>query len=337
VVTLASAAPGPPVRRAAFALLAAFALAACGGGDRTPSVPDAVGRHPAVTPRQAVQILANVDAAVVRGMTARDATQFSGRVVGPEREALAAAIKVQTLLKLNPTSPPAPSKPRLLTTTAGAWPRWFIVAGSNPSAPTPLLRVLYSADPRSPYGLWSQLDLLPGDSLPEAASPTTGAIALAADAAGLVQSPNVVIAHYTDLLNRGDVSAYHNEFSADQFRTELNNQLKTDRAAAGSIGVGSVTSSHHVAPGPVFALATVDAGAVVIGRVDQKYVVTVARGKGSVQLDQELAALAGRAGVGTRLERTAVQTLAFYVPKAGGAGKITLLAASKADVAATGS
>jgi hypothetical protein len=320
-----------------FTMLAVLALAACGGGDLTPSTPDAVGVHPAVTPRQAVQILANVDAAVVRGMNARDVTQFAGRVVGPERDALAAAIKVQAVLKLSPTAPPAPSKPRLLTTTAGPWPRWFMVAGSNPSEPTPLLRLLYSPDPRSPYGLWSQLDLLPGDTLPDVASPTTGAVRLAADASGLVASPSAVITHYTDLLNRGDASAYRNDFSADQFRTELNNQLKTDRAAAGSIGVGAVMSSHSVAPGPVFALATVNGGALVIGRVDQKYMVTVTRGRGSVQLDQQLAALAGRVAVGVRLERTAAQTLAFYVPRAGSAGKVTLLAASKADIAASGS
>jgi hypothetical protein len=328
-----------PYRRAAelIALSAVLGLTACGGGDRTPAAPDAVGVHPAVTPRQAVQILANVDAAVVRGVTARDAAQFAGRVVGPERETLTAAIKVQTVLKQSPTAPPAPTKPRLMTTISGPWPRWFIVAGSNPSAPTPLLRVLYSPDPRSPYGLWSQLDLLPGDTLPEVASPTTGAVRLSGDASGLVQTPAAVIAHYAELLTRGDASAYRNDFSADQFRTELNNQLKTDRAAVGSVGVGSVSSVHTVSPGPVFALATVDGGALVIGRVDQKYMVTVTRGKGSVQLDPQLAALAGRSAVGAHLERTAVQTLAFYVPKAGSPGKVTLLAASKTDVAATGS
>ena len=37
------------------------------------------------------------------------------------------------------------------------------------------------------------------------------------------------------------------------------------------------------------------------------------------------------------LVRTAVQTLAFYVPRAGSTAKVTLVAASKMDVAATGS
>ena len=100
-------------------LLAAGLLAGCGNGERTPVTPSAVGVHPAVTPRQAVQILANVDAAVVRGVSARDIAQFGGRVVGPERETLAAAIKVATVLKQNPVPPATPSKPRLLTTASG--------------------------------------------------------------------------------------------------------------------------------------------------------------------------------------------------------------------------
>lgn len=330
---------GPHRRRTALlaALLAGAVLAGCGDGSRTPSGTEPVGAHPAVTPRQAVQILANVDAAVVRGTTARDAAQFAGRVVGPEREVLIASIKVATVLKQSPVAPPAPSKPRLLVTTAGAWPRWFLAAGPNPSAPTPLVRVLYSADPRSPYGLWTQLSLLPGAMLPEVASPTVGAAQLAPDATGLVRSPATVIAHYTELLNRGDASAYLKEFAPDQFRTELNQQLKSDRAAFASTAVGAVTSAHSIPPGPVFALATVDGGAIVIGRIDQKYRVAVAPGKGSVQLDSELAALVGRASVSTRLERTAVQTLAFYVPPAGSTAPVSLIAASKTDIAATGS
>jgi hypothetical protein len=312
-------------------------ITACGAGPMTPSSPEAGGVHPGVTPRQAVQVLGIVDAVLVRASTARDATLFGNRVIGPAKEAMAASIKVQSALKMAPYTPASPSKPRLLLTAAGAWPRWFLAAGTSPSSPTPVLRVLYSQDPRSPYAMWTQMNLLPGATLPEIAPPTIGAQPLAPSVAGLVRTPAVVLSHYAEVLGRGEASDYQNEFAPDDFRTQLTDQLGRDRAAFSSIDVGVVTSQYSVAPDGPLSMATTDGGALVIGRIDQLYQVVVAKDKGSVALDQQLAALAGRATVTTQLQRTAAQTFAFYVPKAGGGGKVVLLAASKSDTGATGS
>jgi len=92
-----------------------------------------------------------------------------------------------------------------------------------------------------------------------------------------------------------------------------------------------------VVPGAVFAMPTQDGGALVVGRVDERYTATVTPGKGSVRLEPALAVLAGRTTVAQKLDRRSVEVLAFHVPRAGTADKITLVAASKADVAATGS
>jgi len=319
------------------ASLLAAALGGCSAVPATPSDPDPGGAHPVVTPRQAVQILGTLDASLLRAAAAKDAAQFDGRVVGPEQQVLTASYKVLRTLGQPAVAPPAPSRPRLLLPTAGGWPRWFVAAGASPNTPTPVLRVMWSTNARAPYGLWSQLNLLPGVTLPEVASPTVGAAALGSDVAGLVQTPVAVLMHYTELLNRGDASAYRSQFAADEYRTQLNEQLKSDRAAFSSKAVGVVVAEHTVSRDPVFALATMDGGALVIGRVDQKYSVTVAAGKGSVRLDQQLAALAGVQTVSKKLDRTAVETLAFYVPRAGSTAPIALLAASKGDVAATAS
>ena len=128
--------------------------------------------------------------------------------------------------------------------------------------------MLYSSD-RVPRTGCGRSSISAGATLPEVPPATTGAVRLASDAGGLQATPATVLAHYTDLLNRGTASVYGAEFSPDQFRTELYNQLGTDRAAVASIGVGTVMAVHTVPPGPVFALATVDGGALVIGRADQ--------------------------------------------------------------------
>jgi hypothetical protein len=320
--------------------LLALVTAACGGGTQTPSDPDVGGVHAVVTPGQALQVLGSVDAALVRASAARDVTTLQGRALGPIKETVTASVIVQAGLKQAPSSLPAPTQPRLMLPLSGRWPRWFLAAGSTPASPTPLLRVLLSPDPRSPYGLWAQLNLLPGASLPEIAPPTDGAAALSPTATGLAATPADALARYTDLLNRGDASSYAKDFTVDTFRSQLTTQLGADRKAFESVDLGDVMASHALAKDAPFALRTRDGGALVIGRIDQTWTVTIAAGKGSAKLDPALAVLVGKPSISQRLERHAVEVVALYVPKAGaGAGaaeKITLLAASKSDVSATG-
>ena len=329
------------LRRTALAV-AAVALAvtasACGTDARVPPAPDPGGAHIAVTPRQAVQILASVDAALVRAVEARDPAQAGARATGPARDALAASITVQAALKQTPSVPPAPGTPRLMLTLAGPWPRWFLAAGASPASSTPLLEVLRSADARSPSGLWGQLRLLPGAVLPEVASATVGSPVLTADSGGgLAATPKDTLTRYADLLNRGDQSTWSAAFTPDAYRKELTEQLGRDRQAFQSQGVGEVLAEHTVVPDVLFAMPTKDGGALVIGRVDQRYTATVTPGKGSVRLEPPLAALAGRTSFARTLERRSVEVLAFHVPRAGTADKISLVAAGKTDVAVTGS
>ena len=317
-------------------ILAAALLAGCGGDVRTPSTPDRVGPHTVVTPRQAVMILGAVDAALVRAATARNIAAAGDRTIGPEREALTATIRVQSGLKQAPIAPAAPTRPRLLLTRGEGWPRWFMAAGSTPASASPVLRLLQSPDARLPYGLWAQLQLLPGVSLPEVASATGGADPVAPTAGGLVRTPTDVLVRYTDLLNRGDASTYRGDFAPDAFRHELDRQLASDRKLFSAARAGQVADLHKFAPVGPFALPTLDGGALVVGRIDQRYQVTVAPGRGAVQLDPPLAALAGRQVVTKRVDRWSVEVLAFYVPKAGSSSKIRLIAASRTDVAAVG-
>lgn len=325
------------VTRTVGAVVLAVVLAACGGGERTPSTPSHAGPHTVVTPRQAVMILGAVDAALVQASTARNVAAAGDRVTGPAKESLTATIRVQTGLKQTPTAPAAPTKPRLLLPRAEGWPRWFMAAGATPASASPVLRVLQSPDARHPYGLWAQLQLLPGAALPEIAPATVGADPVPPTGAGLIPPPAQVLVRYTDLLNRGDASAFTAEFAPDAYRHELNQQLASDRKLFSAARAGQVTALHKFAPVGPFAIPTLDGGAVVVGRVDQRYQVTVAPGRGAVRLDPPLAALAGRQVVTKRLDRWSVEVLAFHVPKAGSRSKITLIAASRTDVAAAGS
>ena len=316
------------------------------------SGPAAPQPYPAVLPQQAQRITDAVDAALASARTALDPTSAGARVVGPARDALTARLKVAAVrhpaaADLAAAVGPALTVSRLVVPQAGPWPRWFLAAGTSPAVPTPALRLYLSADARSPYGLWGQLNLLPGATLPEPAgasgSGASGAPMLAPTAGGLAMTPEQVAIRYADVLNRGPASAFAGAFTADTYRTQLNARLGSDRAAIVKSGVATLVSAHSTVPGAVYAVQTADGGALVVVALRQDYRVLVTRGKGAVTADPDLAALAGRSTFSVRLDRIASEVLAFHVPpappagQAGQAAQVQLVAAGKADVSATGS
>lgn len=327
----------PPGVRAGMAAAAVAVLLAGCGGARTPSAPDDAGQHTVVTPRQAIMITAAVDAALVRAATAKDAGAAGERAIGPARESLAASIVVATAAKQPVTAPAGPNRPRLLLTRAEAWPRWFVVAGPTAASATPVVRVLHSQEARRPYGLWGQLQLLPGATLPETASATVGLVPAGADAKGYLRTPGEVLTRYVDVLNRGTGSTYAADYAPDAYRAELAQQLAADRKLVAAARAGEFTTRHTLVKDAMFVLPTRDGGALVIGRVDQLYQLSVTPGRGAVRLDAPLAALARRQVVTKRLQRRSIELLAFHVPRAGSRDRVTLVAASRTDVAATGS
>ncbi len=327
-------------RTVAPLVVAAAALSACGSGPTLTARPAADVPHAVVVPRQAERVLDAVDTAVSTATARREAPALTPRVVGPARDQLAAGIAVQRALKAPGAAAPDVGRSRLLLPRAGGWPRWFVAAGQAQGQPTPVVRVLLSPSARAPYALWAQMALLPGAALPEVADPAGAQVLRPAAPAGLVRSPQDVVAAYARVLTAaraGAGGADADLFTPDAFRSELATQLAADRRALGARDVAEVTSVHRPADSGVLALRTADGGALVVAALQQQYVVTVGRGKGSVTLDRPTAALFGKDTVARQLRRTSVETLAFSVPPAGNPGKVRLIAASKADIRATGS
>lgn len=315
--------------------LVAGTLAACGGTET--GDPQAEGPHAAVVPGQADQILAAVDAALARAYQARNPRLLGARVVGPASRILAARLTVAAKEKKALPPPGTFALKRLVLPAAGDWPRWILAAGTLPGQPTPVLRVLRSLTAREPYGLWGDLTLLPGASLPTLASPFAGTPLLPpAVTTGLVRAPSAIVTDYAAALMSSTPSATGNRFAPDQFREQVAGQLAADRRTLAAGGVARVDASHRPSADGLVSLRTQDGGALVVGALEQLYTVTVRGGAGQVTLDADLAALAGVARIGRSLQRTSVETLAFRVPPAGG-GPVSLLAAAKGDVSAVGS
>jgi hypothetical protein len=314
--------------------LATGVLAACGGPDVGTVATEPA--HPAVVPAQAERVLAAVDTTLDRAFAARNPRLLGLRATGPAARAMTARLTVAS--KLGRTVPaPAPLVlRRLVLPAAGGWPRWFLAAGQVAGQPTPVIRVLRSLGAREPFGLWGELSLLPGASMPGLASPQTGTPVLAAGAAqGLVLPPAEVLTRYAKALTTTTSGGQAQGFAADQFREQVAGQLAADRRTLG--GIADVDTLHRPSADGLLALRTADGGALVVAALEQLYKVRVRKpGRGAVTLDTDLAALAGVPRVGHALQRTSVELLAFQVPPTG-KGQVRLVAAAKGDVSAIGS
>jgi hypothetical protein len=314
--------------------LAGGLLAACGQAEA--GTPAADPTHPALAPAQAERVLTSVDASLDRAFTARNPRLLATRATGPAARTLKARLTVAAKLGRRVPAPGPLILRRLVLPVPAGWPRWFVAAGEVTGQPTPVVRVLRSMSAREPFGLWGELSLLPGASLPALATPQAGTPVLAPTGAqGLVAAPADVLADYAKALTATTRTADAQRFSPDQFREQVAGQLAADRRTLGRIA--AVDTLHRPSSDGLLALRTADGGALVVAALEQLYKVRVRRpGVGSVTLDTDLAALAGVPRVGRSLQRTSVELLAFQVPPAGG-GQVKLVAAAKGDVSAVGS
>lgn len=312
----------------------AAALTACSRVET--GTPSAEPATPAVLPGQARHVLDQVDVALARAVPAKNARLLGTRVTGPASREWNARLTVAAARKQRLAAPATLQVKRLILPAVNPWPRWFLAAGSSAGEPTPVLRVFRSLTARNPYGLWGELSLLPGASLPDLASPLTGTPVVApGDGTGLVAAPSAVVAGYARALTAGSTTA--SQFAPDQFREQVAGQTAEDRRKLSSKGIADVANQHRPSADGLVALRTQDGGALVVAALEQLYDVKVRAGAGTVAIaDADLAALAGTSSIDRSLRRTAVETLAFRVPPAGG-GVVTVIAAAKADVTAVGS
>ncbi|WP_246855012.1 hypothetical protein [Cellulomonas sp. Y8] len=321
----------------AVAVVAALGLAACANPVPEPT-PDAVPAvpPPALTVAQSTDVLDQVGTVLAAGDEALDASGLGARLVGP-----ALAIRSAEYVRATATNGERP--PVVIPTTAQttitpdttSWPRTQMVVTTQPDdLQAPLLLVLMQDGPRDPYRLWSWARLGPSVQMPPTATPEEGSEPVAADdGTSLLLSPTEAMAQYADVLTNGDASAAAATFPADFFRTAITEAR--NQTAASLQAVASVAETVSPEAGAVTALRTADGGAIVVGQLTT--VTTVTLSQGSITLNDPFdAALAGKGSVSSNLVRTWTDVVAMYVPPAGGAQQVTVLAAEHARTAVTG-
>jgi hypothetical protein len=329
-----------PVRtrlaRVAVTTVALIGLAACANPvpeptpDAAPAVPP-----PALTVAQSTSVLDQVGEVLAAGDAANDPAGLPARLSGP-----ALAIRTAEYVRAVATNGERPvvQLPMTAQTTivpdTDTWPRTQMVVTEQPAdLQAPLLLVLQQAGPREPYRLWSWARLGPSVQMPATAEPEIGSEPVAPDDASLLMPPTEALAQYADVLTNGDASGAAATFPPDFFRTALT--AARDQTAASLQAVATVGETVAPVDGAVTALRTADGGAIVVGQLST--VTTVTLSQGSITLNDPFdAALAGKTSVTSNLVRTWTDVVALYVPPAGGAQQVAVLAAEHARTAVTG-
>ncbi len=162
-----------------------------------------------------------------------------------------------------PQEPAVVEPASVLSPRLEGWPRWFATVTAPEGAGTlPVVDVLVSEDPRSPYRLWGSATVLPGQTVPALDAAGTGSPALdvvpdealatdvpdgdgdedaVADAA-LRRALAQLLPGYVSVLGSGDTSPVAAAFAPDRFVRATQTRAAAERAAVGSLG--GVTVAH---------------------------------------------------------------------------------------------
>lgn len=314
-----------------------------GGGAPTPTPTststsqDGVDLPPvAVTETQMRVIMGQLSEVAASADANRDvnlaATRFAGAALEARRANYAARAIDPALAALPAIPNVTPSL--FLPESTNTWPRSLFAVYQPPASSaqgadvdtTPTIAlILQQNSPRDNYKVIYQTNLQANETVPEVAAENVGTVAVPADSKLLLLAPNRVAAAYADVLALGEQSSFYELFesSGDSLRASL----QAERAQQNAENV-AITYTNVAGTGPVVALATVSAGALVSVSVDE-----IARfdpqGGRSLKLTGALKALGGTELAPKPINATYQFELLFFVPAIGSNERISLVGYSE--------
>ncbi|GMA30710.1 hypothetical protein [Litorihabitans aurantiacus] len=310
-------------------LAAATALTACAPEPApemtTPPPPEFA--PPAVTEERAQEILAQVEEQIAAADTSGDVEQMRGRVTSPAIDFRQTQYALQTATGGAQTPVPLATDSDIFVVTAtDTWPRSILaVSDVVEGSPVRLYLGLVQDAPRDPYRLVAWSRLLPGVQTPTFATAEIGSAPIADDQSELRVTPTDALAQLADVIaNPG--SEFAAGFGEDPFRLAINAEADGLRQAIGELGE---VGSEAVAGEPVFAIATADGGALVMGVVEQAYTLRKTVPDATVTLSPEWSAFVGDEPLDAAARATYRQMVTLSIPPADADTPIQVLGAER--------
>lgn len=300
---------------------------------------------PAVTEQQAKRIVADLTSVTAEADAATNDDLIKTRLAGP---ALDLRLASYAMRRADPTRPGVEAIPdgkitlTLPQQTDNSWPRAVLAVIEDPATTDdgktvpPVAVMLIQDDPRSNYKAQYIIRLEPGAEITGVAPASIGAGRLQLDSKFLAVEPQAIGAAYSDVLINDTESASNDLFQAegDTLRTDLGKGYKDGRKA-GLASTASLTFAPSEATGPLVALSTNDASALVTVNVNEDETVQVVEAGAVAKSTPDVKALTGKAESNKGFKATYGYQLLFLVPSVDTGGKIILLGYSQGLVSAS--
>lgn len=204
-----------------------------------------------------------------------------------------------------------------VTTATDSWPRVTVVVTKSKNADVPQLLDLYQKNPRSPYQLWSSVNLLPGAQVPPTPNPKNGSALLPPDEDGLELTPRDAAKHYADILTKGAKSKYDKQFAPDAFRKNLLKYQKKQKDSLES-AKATIDFEHKADPKGMVVTEAGNDGALVLAHLSSTTTIkpeSVDGRTGSITVPDKLAKLLGEKTTHSPVRTNYSETVLFFVPK----------------------
>ncbi|MFD5278836.1 hypothetical protein ACFWIX_14930 [Pseudarthrobacter sp. NPDC058362] len=310
-----------------------------GASSAEPSPGGAEGADAAASPvlldTQFRRILEQVSSAVEAGDAAKNAGRLASRVGGTELEVRTQNYKIRSKVGSYAARMPVRATKLLTTvvTTDRDWPRSVLAVTQGDGNVVPQLLTLVQSSPRENYKLVETTPLQPGATFPSISREGTDTLA-ADDKSGLLYSGAEAMAGLADRLTKSN-SAFKSKLvegnSSPYIADTLSYQAEVVKAGTN----GNFTFTHKVVPDSTVVFRTSDGGALVLGRINFGFQGTPKAEGDKLTIGSDAAALAGGTVTTTGMVLTFAESVAVYVPPAGSADPMKLVAATRGLVGAS--
>ena len=343
-----------PSVAAATLLVGGFALTGCsadvgplatGSPVSAPSAsatsePGAQLAPPAATEQQVERIVSRIAEVVGDADAARDGDLLATRMDGAALELRLANYAIRGADAGIAALPAIPAGPvqLVLPQQTDTWPRTVlaIIQDEGETAIAPVALFLEQPTARENYKISYAITLEPAAALPEVAPADIGAARLAADSPLLRTTPKDLALAYADILEKDVESPFYLDFETDGDSLRESVGLAAKQAIIASLpSTAAVTFGHAIGEADPIVLATNDAGALIAVHLYETTSVRPTEAGAAVNPTGSVKALSGVAVSTKGVIATYGDQLLFYVPPAGGDGKIVLLGYSQGLVKAS--
>jgi hypothetical protein len=298
---------------------------------------DGDGGTPVLLESQLQRILEQVASTVDAADAAKDAAKLAPRVDKMELQIRTQNYKIRSAVSAyEPRMPVRATKLQSsVISTKREWPRTVFALTQGEGNVVPQVLTLVQLSPRENYKLWGSAPLQPGTNFPSFPVPREGTQPVpAGDNTGLAYSGNEALGILAEMLTTPD-SPNRSKLADGQSSPYIAGALAYQADTVKNGTSANFKFTHTPLTNQTVVLRTADGGALVVGRLDFSFEGTPKAAGDKLLLEDDSAVFAGGKETTTGMVLNFAESVAVYIPPAGSADPMKLVAATRGLVGAS--